>query len=84
MRRLILLAVLGVATGTAGTAAAATPPAGYRAVRTTEIRIVYETRRVSYTKEETRYDHCDRPYTVQVTCYRTVEVTVTRYARCDY
>jgi hypothetical protein len=41
-------------------------------------------------KEEIRYDHCDRPYKVQVTAYRTVEVpvrqtvTVTRYVPCDY
>jgi hypothetical protein len=89
MRRFLLLAVLGVVTAS-GSASATTPPPGYRAVQTTEVRVVYETRRVSYTKEEIRYDHCDRPYKVLVTAYRTVEVpvektvTVTRYVRCDY
>lgn len=89
MRRITLAAVLGL--GFAAPASATTPgcPPGYRAIEVTETCVVYETRRVSYCKEETRYDHCSRPYTVVVTAYRTVEVpvqktvTVTRYVRCN-
>jgi hypothetical protein len=48
MRRILLLAVLGVASASAP-ASAASPPPGYRVVQVTETRVVYETRRVSYT-----------------------------------
>lgn len=44
----------------------------YRTVTCTETKVV------PYQKAVVRYDHCGCPYTVYETCYRTVEVTVTK------
>jgi hypothetical protein len=38
----------------------------------------YETRQVPYVRDVVHYDECGRPYTVQQTCYRNVQVPVTR------
>jgi hypothetical protein len=43
--------------------------------------LCYETRQVAYTVCETRYDHCGRPYQVEVTRYRTEQVPVWRQVR---
>jgi hypothetical protein len=40
--------------------------------------LCYENRQVAYTACETRYDHCGRPYQVEVTRYRTERVPVWR------
>ncbi len=74
IRSLMCAAVLAVAgLGFAGSGVQAsdcTPTYRYEWV------LRYETRQVAYTVCETRYDHCDRPYQVEVTRYRTVQVPV--------
>ncbi len=43
--------------------------------------LCHETRQVAYAVCETRYDHCGRPYQVEVTRYRTAQVPVWRQVR---
>lgn len=38
----------------------------------------YKTERQAYTKCVTEYDHCNKPVKVTKTCYRTVQVPVTK------
>jgi hypothetical protein len=46
--------------------------------------VCYEAREVPYTVCVTRYDHCGRPYHVEVTRYRTVTVRVTKLVKVCY
>lgn len=48
----------------------------YKKVTCYETVVCYETRSVPYTKLELRYDECDKPYTVEVTCYKMVQVPI--------
>jgi hypothetical protein len=72
------LAVTGLGLGTSGVQASdcnCAPTYRYEWVQ------CYETRQVAYTVCETRYDHCGRPYQVEVTRYRTERVPVWRQVR---
>lgn len=71
LQSLVVAAALAFSAG--GSAYATDCPVGYRY----ETTVCYETRRVSYTVCETRYDECGRCYQVTVTRYRTVRVAVT-------
>jgi len=59
-------------------AAACDPCYTYQRVTTYQCVTTYETRRVAYQEPITRYDACGRPYTATRTCYRTVQVAVTK------
>lgn len=48
----------------------------YKKVISYETCIKYVEREEAYTKYVTLYDHCDKPYSVKKTFYRTVEVPV--------
>jgi len=60
----------------------------YKKVVCYETVTCWEARTESYTKYVTKYDHCGRPYTCEVVCYRDVKVPykkvvpVVKWAKC--
>jgi hypothetical protein len=90
MRRILFAMVLGLGIFSAAPALAGDGCCYYKQVNVTEYVTVYETQTVSYTKEITRYDHCGKPYTVCVTCYKDIQVpvqkavTVTKWVKVCY
>ena len=81
-KRLLLTAVAAPALtlGLAATDAHASDGYGchYKTVTCYERVTCYETRQEAYTKCVTLYDHCGRPYEATRTCYRDVQVPVTK------
>jgi len=72
-------AVVAVTMGfVVATAASACDAPVYKKVVCYENVTTVETVQVPYQKPVTRYDDCGRCYTAYVTCYKTVEVSVTR------
>ena len=85
------LAAVVIAAGLSGMAASASDYPGYRKVVTYQTVTTFVLKEVPHEKVVTKYDHCGKPYTVVVTCYKTVEVPVTKtvpvvkYVKiCDY
>ncbi len=77
LRGLVVVAVLAVVCWTANPVTACDPPAcTYKKVvtyKTVEEQVVTK---VPYQKTVVKYDHCGKPYSVSVTCYREVVETV--------
>lgn len=71
--RIIMAAGLGLGCLVMASPASA---ASYKQVTCYEKVVCYETRTVAYKKHVTRYDECGKPYTVCVTCYKSVKVPV--------
>jgi hypothetical protein len=78
MKKFILASVLGLfGLGFTGGFASATEPAcTYKKVVCEQYVTVWVTKSVPYTKEVVKYDHCNKPYTVTVTCWKDVQVPV--------
>ena len=72
MKSMFLAMVLAI--GTASVVSACDPV--YKKVVCYETVYVKVTKTVPYTKSMTRYDHCGKPYCVDVTCYKDVCVKV--------
>jgi hypothetical protein len=83
MKPFLYVTVVGVLTLVAGLASPAAavacdPCCYYKTVVCYETVCSYETRQVPYTRCVTRLDECGRPYTVTVTCYKDVQIPVTK------
>ena len=78
MRGIIVVAVAAVLNFSliTNSASATEPCCTYKKVVCDETVVVWVAKQVPYTVEIVKYDHCGKPYTVCVTCYKDVSCPV--------